>query len=212
MEASFEQKIQQIKTWLGTGSINIFGLPMSGKDTVGVRLAEAIGGKFLSSGLIIRAMEAMENKNLTGNGELIDTNVFYDWVLPYFDREDLKPYPLVLSSIGRWSGEEDTVMDRAKTAGHEIKAAIVLNVSEADVMNRWETAQTTQDRGARLDDEKPEVFQKRIEEFREKTRPVLLKYHQLGLLVEVAADAERDVVFMNLVEQLWKFSLASTSQ
>ena len=185
---------------------------MSGKDTVGVRLAEAIGGKFLSSGLIIRAMEAMENKNLTGNGELIDTNVFYDWVLPYFDREDLKPYPLVLSSIGRWSGEEDTVMDRAKTAGHEIKAAIVLNVSEADVMNRWETAQTAQDRGARLDDEKPEVFQKRIEEFREKTRPVLLKYHQLGLLVEVAADAERDVVFMNLVEQLWKFSLASTSQ
>lgn len=207
MEASFEQKIQQIKKWLGTGAVNIFGLPMSGKDTVGVKLAEAIGGKFLSSGLIIRAMEAMQNRDLTGKGELVDTNIFYDWVLPYFDREDLKPFPLVLSSIGRWSGEEDTVMDRAKTSGHEIRAAVILNISEADVMSRWETAQTIQDRGARLDDEKPEVFQKRIEEFREKTRPVLLKYRELGLLVEVKGDSAREVVFSELVNKLYQFSL-----
>lgn len=202
-----EQKLAQIKQWLGTGSVDIFGLPMSGKDTVGVRLAEAIGGKFLSSGLIIRAMEAALNRDLTGKGELIATDIFYDWVLPYFDREDLKPFPLVLSSIGRWHGEEDTVMDRAKTAGHEIKAAVILNISEADVMNRWETAQTAQDRGARLDDEKPEVFQKRIEEFREKTRPVLLRYRELGLLVEVKADGTREAVFEELVEKLYQFSL-----
>jgi len=44
-----EEKIVAIKKWLGTGSINIFGLPMSGKDTMGIRLAEALGGKFLSS-------------------------------------------------------------------------------------------------------------------------------------------------------------------
>ena len=37
-----EAKIAKIKTWLGTGSINIFGLPMSGKDTQGIKLAEAL--------------------------------------------------------------------------------------------------------------------------------------------------------------------------
>ena len=50
-----DEKIQFIKEWLGTGSINIFGLPFSGKDTVGVRLAEDLGGRFLSSGMILRA-------------------------------------------------------------------------------------------------------------------------------------------------------------
>lgn len=207
MEVSFEEKIQQIKTWLGTGSINIFGLPMSGKDTVGIRLAEAIGGKFLSSGLIIRKMEEAQHHNLTGKGELIATDTFFDWVLPYFNRGDLKDYPLILSSIGRWHGEEETVIDRAKTSGHEIKAAVVLNISEADVMNRWEAAQMIQDRGKRIDDEKPEVFQKRLEEFRDKTRPVLLHYRDLGLLVEVRGDAERDAVFEELVNKLYYFSL-----
>jgi cytidylate kinase len=52
-----EQKIEIIKNWLGTGSINVFGLPFSGKDTVGIRLAELLGAKFLSSGLILRAAE-----------------------------------------------------------------------------------------------------------------------------------------------------------
>ena len=52
-----DAKIAEIKKWLMTGSINIFGYPMSGKDTQGVKLAEAVNGKLLSSGIIIRANE-----------------------------------------------------------------------------------------------------------------------------------------------------------
>ena len=55
---NLNEKIEMIKNWLGTGSLNIFGLPMSGKDTVGMRLAEDLQAKFLSSGIIIRAYEA----------------------------------------------------------------------------------------------------------------------------------------------------------
>ena len=43
---SMDQKITLIKNWIGTGSINVFGLPFSGKDTVGVRLAEMIARSF----------------------------------------------------------------------------------------------------------------------------------------------------------------------
>ena len=207
MNPDFQQKILTIKQYLGTGSVNIFGLPMSGKDTVGVKLAEAIGGKFLSSGLINRSIEAKQNKHLTDKGEIVDTDTFYDWVLPYFDKEELKPFPLVLSSIGRWKGEEDTVMDRAKTSGHEIKAAVILNISEADVLNRWQTVSTLNDRGTRYDDEKPEVFQTRLDEFRTKTLPVMLHYRELGLLVEVKADMNRDEVFLELINKLYEFVL-----
>lgn len=201
-------KLRAIKAWLGTGSINIFGLPMSGKDTVGVKLAEQLGGKFLSSGLIIRAMEAANNEDLTGNGRLINTDLFYEWVLPYFNREELAQFPLILSSIGRWSGEEDKVIEKAKATGHEIKAVVILNVSEADVEKRWQELQNSAvtDRGTRSDDANLEIFQVRIKEFREKTLPVLLHYRQLGLLVEVKADMDRDAVFIELVNRLYDFS------
>ncbi len=132
-----EQQLKDIKAWLGVGSINIFGLPMSGKDTVGVRLAENLGAKFLSSGMIVRAMEKEKGINLSGDGNLIPSNTFYEWILPYFEREDLWNYPLILSSIGRWSGEEDEVMTVARSSGHTIRAVVELRLSEQDVVERW---------------------------------------------------------------------------
>lgn len=201
-----EEQLQTIKNWLGTGSINIFGLPMSGKDTVGVRLAEAIGGKFLSSGLIVRTLEKATNQDFTGGGKLVPQNLFYDWVLPYFEKKELWNYPLILSSIGRWNGEEDQVMSVAKSSGHQIKAVIVLQLSEQDAIERWEAAKLLNDRGLRADDANPEIFQTRLNEFREKTVPVLRHYQELGLLVPVKADAPRDQVFANVVEALASFA------
>ena len=197
-----EEKIALIKEWLGTGSINIFGLPMSGKDTQGIKLAEALGAKFLSSGLIIRAMEEQTKQDYSKKGTLIPTNVFYEWVLPYFERPDLFEYPLVLSSIGRWHGEEDQVMSVAAGSGHEIKAVILLNISEADVENRFNTAQVLNDRGDREDDKDLAIFKTRLEEFRQKTLPVLQHYKTLGLLIEVNGDQIRENVFNEIVEKL----------
>ena len=203
-----EEKINKIKGWLGTGSINIFGLPMSGKDTQGVKLAEMLGAKFLSSGMIIRAMEAETRQKLSDKGNLIPTNVFYEWVLPYFERHDLFNYPLVLSSIGRWSGEEDQVMSVAAGAGHEIKAAVILNISEADVENRFNEAKVLNDRGDRADDKDLETFRNRLREFRTKTLPVLQHYNTLGLLVEVNGDQTREAVFDEIINKLYNKALS----
>ena len=203
-----EEKISAIKTWLGTGSINIFGLPMSGKDTVGVRLAETLGARFLSSGMIIRAMEAETENHLTDGGKLLPTNLFYEWILPYFERKELMNDALVLSSVGRWSGEETEVMRVAEGAGHPIKAAIILDVSEADVMERWKVVNSLGDeaRTVREDDKSPETFKVRIDEFNEKTRPVLQHYNDLGLLLHVRGDADRETVYNDLVDALYNFA------
>jgi adenylate kinase len=201
-----EQQLKDIKAWLGVGSVNIFGLPMSGKDTVGVRLAENLGAKFLSSGMIVRAMEKEKGINLSGQGSLIPSNTFYEWILPYFEREDLWNYPLILSSIGRWAGEEDEVMAVARSSGHTIRAAVELRLSEQDVVERWEAAKLLGDRGLRPDDANPDIFRKRIEEYRNKTLPVLKHYQELGLLVSVPANLSRDQVFAKVVEALANFS------
>lgn len=204
-----EEKIAKIKSWLGTGSINIFGLPMAGKDTQGIRLAEALGAKFLSSGMIIREMEKQTNQNFSKHGVLIPTDLFYEWVLPYLERRDLFEYPLILSSIGRWSGEENQVMSVAAGAGHDIKAVIILNISEADVENRFRAAKILNDRGKREDDKNLEVFKNRLKEFREKTVPVLQHYKTLGLLIEVNGDQTREAVFSEIVEKLYQKALQS---
>ena len=201
-----EEQLAKIKEWLGTGSSNVFGLPMSGKDTVGVRLAEGLGAKFLSSGIIVRAIEESTRQSLTHQGRLIPSNMFYEWVLPYFEKRELWEYPLVLSSIGRWAGEEDQVMSVAKESGHQIKAAVVLELSEQTVIERWEAAKILGDRGLREDDANPRIFQNRIQEYKEKTVPVLKHYQELGLLVPVKADFPRDQVFANVVQALADFS------
>ena len=206
-----ENKLSAIKEWLDTGSINIFGLPMSGKDTQGIKLAESLGAKFLSSGMIIRAMEKQTANNYSASGSLIPTNVFYEWVLPYFERRDLFKYPLILSSIGRWQGEEDQVMSIARGAGHEIKAVILLNVSEEDVKTRFEAAKKLNDRGERQDDQDLAVFQTRITEFREKTLPVIQHYKVLGLLIEVNGNQSREDVFNEIVEKLYQKASLSHS-
>lgn len=114
--------------------------------------------------------------------------------------------PLILSSIGRWNGEENEVMSVAKKTGHTIRAVVELQLTEQDVIERWEAAKILGDRGLRPDDAKPEVFQTRIQEYREKTLPVLRHYQELGLLVSVPAAAPREEVFTNVVNALVSFS------
>ena len=202
---NLNEKLEKIKSWLGTGSLNIFGLPMSGKDTVGMRLAEDLQAKFLSSGIIIRAYEAEQNEDMTGSGKLIPTNTFYDIILPYFSREELRNDSLVLSSVGRWSGEEDKIMEAAKAGGHEIKAVVMLDLTEEEVKNRFEAAKELNDRGERADDANIEVFETRLAEFREKTMPVLNHYDELKMLVKVPAIGSRDEVYTNVIDRLVEF-------
>ena len=204
-------KISAIKNWLGTGSINIFGLPMSGKDTQGLRLAEALSAELLSSGIIIRAKEAEIHKGYSDHGALIPTDVFYEWVLPYFEKPELSDKPLILSSIGRWFGEEDAVIASAQKANHKIKAAILLNVSEADVEDRFEAAKILGDRGERKDDKDIESFRTRLLEFRTKTLPVLQHYKSLGLLIEVNGDQPRDAVYEEIIDLLYKKAISAES-
>lgn len=202
-----EEKVAKIKEWLGTGSINVFGLPYSGKDTVGLRLAELIGAKFLSSGLILRAAEK-EDKELAKElaaGNLAPTDTFRRIIMPYFSRNDLADFPLVLSSVGRWEGEEYDIMDSAAKANHGIKAVILLNISEDEAKKRWEAARVLGDRGERSDDREKGILDNRIHEFIEKTMPVIETYRKRELLIPVHATGDREEVFNSVIDELCKY-------
>lgn len=209
-----EDKIIQIKKWLGSGSINIFGIQFSGKDTVGIRLSENLKAEFLSSGDIVRAArdssvdsDIQKAALASDSGILTPTDEFQKLILPYLYDEKISGKALILSSVGRWIGEEKPVLDALHRGNHDTKAVILLNISEEEVWQRWQIARNSRN-GGRHDDIDEEKVSRRISEFKEKTLPVIDIYREMGLLLEVDGEQSRDDTFTDVINQLYQFSLS----
>lgn len=200
-------KIDSIRKWLGTGSINIFGLPFSGKDTHGSILAALFDAPVLGGGEILRNSNVPASvRVLMDNGELIPTKDYVRIVLPYLSSNDFKHKPLILSSVGRWHGEESGVIDAANVSGHPVKAVIFLHISIQTANRRFEMSQQIGDR-TRADDQKDKLIT-RFSEFSEKTLPVIEYYRSKGMLIEVDGNPPIQDVQAVILDDLYKLSLA----
>jgi adenylate kinase len=194
--------IVQIKPWLKTGSLNIFGMPFAGKDSRGNELAKLFDGIVIGGGDIIRNTPELEKLNeQVKDGSLAPTEEFLKVVLPYFLQDAFKNKPLILSSVGRWHGEEPGVMAATKESGHPLMAVIYIDISEEEMHRRWMVSQELQDRGFRHDDA-VHVLEKRINEFKTKTLPVLDFYREHNLLIEISGEASHEDVLLNILSQL----------
>ena len=195
------KQISTISDWLGTGSINIFGLPFAGKDDQTGRLEELFGGIKLGGGDILRSSMTPEIKSYLDEGKLIPSELYVKVVLPYLSQPELEGKPLLLSSVGRWYGEEDGVMQVLKEANHPLKAVIYLVISRDDALKRLYKSKSLADRGDR-DDDNERLLMTRFEEFENKTLPVIEHYRQLGLLIEVDATLSREEVRNTILDRL----------
>lgn len=195
---------ERLATWLGTGSINIFGRPFAGKDTQGRILAETFDGTLLGGGDILRNSEIPEHVSAAlHRGELVPTTDYIKIVLPYLSQEKFAGKPLILSSVGRWIGEEQGVIRSLEAASHPLKAVIYLDLPEEIVLERWRALEHHDNRGGRHDDTE-EVLEKRLHEYREKTLPVLEEYKKLGLLITINGDQPLDKVSQDIIDELSK--------
>lgn len=195
--------------WLGTGSINIFGLPLSGKDTQARHIASAIGGEVVAGGDILRAYhDQAKIKDLMATGKLFPSDFYFSVILPYLEQEKLTNKPLVLSSLGRWHGEEETILKVAAETGHPLKVVIFLEVDEAEIRSRFEASERKLARGQRHDDDE-RVLDVRITEFKNKTLPVIEFYKQRNLLITVNGNAGPAAVTEQIMASLIKLSKSS---
>ncbi|HUD03268.1 MAG TPA: nucleoside monophosphate kinase [Patescibacteria group bacterium] len=201
-----ENKIQTINNWLGTGSINIFGSPFAGKDTQGQRLAKLFHGQLIGGGDILRSQATPDYvKNHMEAGQLAPTEEYMQIVLPYLGQTDFTGKPLILSSVGRWHGEEEGVIKATALSGHLLMAVIFLQLSEGEVWNRWEVSKQINDRGKRTDDNEKSI-KIRLAEFQDKTIPVIDFYRDKGLLIEINGDPKQDEVTTEIINRLFEFS------
>ncbi len=197
-----EADIKKIKAWLGQGSINIFGMPYAGKDTQGHLLAGLFEAELMGGGKILRNSVIPEHvKEIMEAGSLIPTADYLDIVLPYLSQPAFKGKPLMLSSVGRWDGEQEGVLEATTASGHQLKAVILLTINEAIAKERHSIADAQGDREARADDDKT-VFDNRLNEFRTKTMPVVDFYRSKGLLIEVDGSDKPPQVTQAIIHKL----------
>jgi len=197
-----ESQQKQIKEWLGSGSLNIFGLPFAGKDTQGSRLAAVVNGVMLSSGDILRHDHGNTDiQRIMAEGGIVTSDLFEQVVVPYLSRPELDGRPLILSEVGRMEGEQQVVMRATEATNHPTKAVILLNMPDKEIWKRFEQSQQSHDRGDRADDNR-DVLQKRLDSYKEKVVPVINWYRDKGLLIEIDGTQAPYAVFNAIIDAL----------
>lgn len=198
-----DDEIACIRSWLGSGSINLFGLPFSGKDTQGKRLSKIFDAPLIGGGDIIRGSDREDVKRVIADGSLAPKEDYLTMITPYLSREEFRDKPLVLSSVGRWHGEEQTIVQSAEQSQHPVKAVVLLDISSQHLRERHQAAKEQGDRGNREDDA-DEHIEKRIKEFETKTQPVIDYYSEAGLLIKVDGAQEPNTVTVQILQELLK--------
>ncbi len=222
MEELSETDLQQLRSWLGSGSINIFGIQFSGKDTLAHALRDKLDSVIISSGDVMRHTYTGKRSALDDDihrasavgsltGALMPTNEFQRMMIHRLAEPDLVGRSIILSSVGRWIGEEQPIMKALDESGHTTKAVILLNISEETAWKRWDSNQDERN-GGRHDDMNKETVERRIDEYKNKTLPVIQVYRDMGILLEIKGEQSRETVLNDTLRALYEFSRASASQ
>lgn len=201
-----EEKTTDVKQWLKTGSINIFGAPFAGKDTQGNILAKLFNGVLIGGGDILRSHhDPARIEKILASGGIIPTDFYMSMILPYLSQPRFAKKPLILSAVGRSHGEEPIILQATADAHHPIKAVIYLHLTDEDVWARFDKSQQLHDRGDRSDDSR-DVLKTRLQKFRQKTMPVINHYRHKGLLIEVDGTLPTEQVTEKILQGLDEFA------
>jgi len=188
-----------------SGSIRLLllGAPGSGKGTQGMRLAERYGARHVSTGELLRA-EVAAGSQL---GEAAQ---------PYMERGDLVPDELVMSMVlervlspesppsfvldgfPRTVAQATAAYERAVPADRVLDAVVLLEIGHDALLERLE--QRGRDAG-RADDTTATILH-RIEEYEQKTLPLLDYYEGRDILVRVDAVGAVDEVTTRINDAL----------
>ena len=198
-----DTKIQTIKQWLETGSINIFGLPFAGKDTQGKIFAELFDGILISGGDILRKSDNQELQTIMAEGKIIPSKLWEQVVVPYFKKDELNNKPLILSEVGRLMGEQLVIEKATEESGHTQKAVILLELDDSEIWNRFDASRLANDRGDRADDNKA-VLQTRLDSYHQKVMPVLNYYDNKGLLIRIDGSKSKEEVTNQIIDNLYQ--------
>jgi adenylate kinase len=201
----------------------LLGPPGSGKGTQGERLQEDFRLPYYATGDILRAAVkegteiGKQAKEYMDAGDLVPDDVIIGVIAERLQGDEAAD-GFILDGFPRTVPQAEALGDKMKELGREMTAAILIDVSEDEVVRRLGGRRTCEKNpghiyhvefdppkeegvcdldGAKLivrDDDKPEVISKRLETYREKTAPLIDYYEERGILNTVDGSKSPDEV------------------
>jgi adenylate kinase len=190
----------------------LLGPPGSGKGTQGERLQEDLRLPYYATGDILRAAvrEGTElgakAREYMDRGDLVPDEVIIGVIAERIEREEAAD-GFILDGFPRTRGQAEALDAELEHLGRQLTAAILINVSEEEIIRRLGGRRQCPNghvfhvefdppskegicdvcgEGLEIrDDDKPEVIRHRIEEYREKTEPLVAYYEGRGILRRV---------------------------
>nr|WFV34446.1 adenylate kinase [Enterocytospora artemiae] len=202
--STLDKDIEDINSFVSGGNrlrIAMFGLPASGKGTVGSKLAETFKLKHVSSGDLLR--NEMKRISELKDGES---------ALSSSEKEAMSSGKFVsdefvIDLLKNAVGDSDYVLDGFPRSLSQIDVfpidvAVYLNVPEEKAKERMFGRSSKEEQ--QRDDDNATIFQTRVGQFLENTHPVITELKTRGMLVEVDGSGEVEDVFTKVVEEMRK--------
>jgi adenylate kinase len=200
----------------------LLGPPGSGKGTQGERLQQDFRLPYYATGDILRAAVrdgtelGAEAKEYMNRGDLVPDEVMVGLIAERVSREEAGD-GFILDGFPRTTTQAEALQSKLEELGRKITAAILIEVSDDEVVRRLGGRRTCVKEGhifhvefdppkndgicdicgARLeirDDDKPEVVRHRLEQYHSKTEPLVASYEHAGLLRRVDGSRGPDEV------------------
>lgn len=169
--------------------IVFLGPPNSGKGTQAARLANALDIPAISTGDMLRSAVAEGTplgrrvEDVMNRGELVSDELMAEVVKGRLARKDaengflLDGYPRTLPQVA--------TLDRIlEEQGRAVDHVVMIDAPEEVLVARAKKRQIEQGRA----DDNDDVVRRRLQEYREKTEPLVGHYRERGLLREVDGD------------------------
>jgi adenylate kinase len=183
--------------------ILLLGAPGSGKGTQGTRLAERYDAPHVSTGDLLRAQVAegtelgRQAQPYMERGDLVPDELILGMVLDGVLGPDSPP-SYVLDGFPRTVAQAKAAYEQAVASDRVLDAVVCLDIDHDELLARIE--QRGQDSG-RVDDAAQTVLH-RIEEYEQKTLPLLDYYGGRDILIRIDAVGDVDDVTARIVAAL----------
>jgi adenylate kinase len=199
----------------------LLGPPGSGKGTQAERLQEDLQLPYYATGNILRAAVRDETelgrkaKEYMDRGDLVPDDVIIGVIAERIAAHEAED-GFILDGFPRTVGQAEALEARMEELSKRLTAALLIEVSDDEVVRRLGGRRTCPNGhvfhvefdppeqegvcdvcGAELsirDDDKPEVIKNRIDQYREKTQPLVAWYEERGVLERVDGEKDPDEV------------------
>jgi adenylate kinase len=200
----------------------LLGPPGSGKGTQGERLNEDLRLPYYATGDILRAAVREETelgrtaKQYMDAGDLVPDGVIVGVIAEALDSDEARD-GFILDGFPRTTPQAEALDAKLEELGRHLTAVLLIDVSDAEVIRRLGGRRTCVENGHVFhvdfnppkqegvcdidgselivrDDDRPDVIQKRLDTYHEKTEPLIDYYDHRSVLRRIAGEAPPDQV------------------